>query len=146
MLSLTFFPRPCVTLVAKLVKKNQKAILLAIVDGANDVSMIQAAHMSVFEYLVLGYTTFSMSTYIYQFPRIWKSLGQLKPFLSSGFSRNYFYSAGQGAIAEYRSLPLALLIFADVQLLCNIISRFVVQEHPPIYDPVMDEMPFWDAC
>ncbi|CCM04383.1 uncharacterized protein FIBRA_06558 [Fibroporia radiculosa] len=31
-------------LVVKLVKKNQKSILLAIGDGANDVSMIQAAH------------------------------------------------------------------------------------------------------
>jgi phospholipid-transporting ATPase len=30
-----------------LVKKNQKAILLAIGDGANDVSMIQAAHVGV---------------------------------------------------------------------------------------------------
>lgn len=31
----------------KLVKKNQKAILLAIGDGANDVGMIQAAHVGV---------------------------------------------------------------------------------------------------
>jgi phospholipid-transporting ATPase len=31
----------------KLVKKNQKAILLAIGDGANDVGMIQAAHIGV---------------------------------------------------------------------------------------------------
>jgi len=31
----------------KLVKKNQKSILLAIGDGANDVSMIQAAHVGV---------------------------------------------------------------------------------------------------
>lgn len=34
-------------LVVKLVKKNKKAILLAIGDGANDVSMIQAAHIGV---------------------------------------------------------------------------------------------------
>lgn len=34
-------------LVVKLVKKHQKAILLAIGDGANDVSMIQAAHIGV---------------------------------------------------------------------------------------------------
>ncbi|KAG6876279.1 hypothetical protein C0992_000210 [Termitomyces sp. T32_za158] len=34
-------------LVVKLVKKNQKAILLAVGDGANDVSMIQAAHVGV---------------------------------------------------------------------------------------------------
>ena len=34
-------------LVVKLVKKNKKAILLAIGDGANDVSMIQAAHVGV---------------------------------------------------------------------------------------------------
>ncbi|GJJ05826.1 hypothetical protein Clacol_000013 [Clathrus columnatus] len=34
-------------LVVKLVKKNQKAILLAIGDGANDVAMIQAAHVGV---------------------------------------------------------------------------------------------------
>lgn len=34
-------------LVVKLVKKNQKAILLAIGDGANDVGMIQAAHVGV---------------------------------------------------------------------------------------------------
>lgn len=34
-------------LVVKLVKKNMKAILLAIGDGANDVSMIQAAHIGV---------------------------------------------------------------------------------------------------
>ncbi|GAA6019012.1 hypothetical protein JCM10207_006287 [Rhodosporidiobolus poonsookiae] len=34
-------------LVVKLVKKNLKAILLAIGDGANDVSMIQAAHVGV---------------------------------------------------------------------------------------------------
>ncbi|KZT04791.1 phospholipid-translocating P-type ATPase [Laetiporus sulphureus 93-53] len=33
--------------VVKLVKKNQKSILLAIGDGANDVSMIQAAHVGV---------------------------------------------------------------------------------------------------
>lgn len=31
----------------KLVKKNQKSILLTIGDGANDVSMIQAAHVGV---------------------------------------------------------------------------------------------------
>ncbi|KAG7527721.1 hypothetical protein FFLO_06652 [Filobasidium floriforme] len=34
-------------LIVKLVKKNQKAILLAIGDGANDVGMIQAAHIGV---------------------------------------------------------------------------------------------------
>ncbi|KDQ19994.1 hypothetical protein BOTBODRAFT_125521 [Botryobasidium botryosum FD-172 SS1] len=34
-------------LVVKLVKKNSKALLLAIGDGANDVSMIQAAHVGV---------------------------------------------------------------------------------------------------
>lgn len=34
-------------LVVKLVKKNQNSILLAIGDGANDVSMIQAAHVGV---------------------------------------------------------------------------------------------------
>ncbi|KAF8309112.1 Ca-transporting ATPase [Clavulina sp. PMI_390] len=34
-------------LVVKLVKKNQKSILLAIGDGANDVGMIQAAHVGV---------------------------------------------------------------------------------------------------
>lgn len=33
--------------MVKLVKKNQKSILLAIGDGANDVSMIQAAHVGV---------------------------------------------------------------------------------------------------
>ena len=31
----------------KLVKKNHKSILLAIGDGANDVSMIQAAHVGI---------------------------------------------------------------------------------------------------
>ena len=34
-------------LVVKLVKRNRKSILLAIGDGANDVSMIQAAHIGV---------------------------------------------------------------------------------------------------
>ncbi|KAF7800091.1 hypothetical protein EIP86_011334 [Pleurotus ostreatoroseus] len=34
-------------LVVKLVKRNSKALLLAIGDGANDVSMIQAAHVGV---------------------------------------------------------------------------------------------------
>ncbi|KAJ9119842.1 hypothetical protein QFC24_005556 [Naganishia onofrii] len=34
-------------LIVKLVKKNEKAILLAIGDGANDVGMIQAAHIGV---------------------------------------------------------------------------------------------------
>ncbi|KAG2339593.1 phospholipid-translocating P-type ATPase [Suillus weaverae] len=34
-------------LVIKLVKKNQKSMILAIGDGANDVSMIQAAHVGV---------------------------------------------------------------------------------------------------
>ena len=34
-------------LVVKLVKKNQNSLLLAIGDGANDVSMIQAAHVGV---------------------------------------------------------------------------------------------------
>ena len=34
-------------LVVKLVKRNSKSILLAIGDGANDVSMIQAAHVGV---------------------------------------------------------------------------------------------------
>ena len=34
-------------LVVKLVKKNTHSILLAIGDGANDVSMIQAAHVGV---------------------------------------------------------------------------------------------------
>ncbi|TEB37429.1 calcium transporting ATPase [Coprinellus micaceus] len=34
-------------LVVKLVKKNQRSILLAIGDGANDVSMIQAAHVGI---------------------------------------------------------------------------------------------------
>ncbi|KAF7889059.1 hypothetical protein EAF00_009359 [Botryotinia globosa] len=34
-------------LVVKLVKRNKKSILLAIGDGANDVSMIQAAHIGV---------------------------------------------------------------------------------------------------
>jgi P-type E1-E2 ATPase len=34
-------------LVVKLVKKNSASILLAIGDGANDVSMIQAAHVGI---------------------------------------------------------------------------------------------------
>lgn len=34
-------------LVVKLVKKNTSSILLAIGDGANDVSMIQAAHVGI---------------------------------------------------------------------------------------------------
>ena len=34
-------------LVVKLVKRHKKALLLAIGDGANDVSMIQAAHVGV---------------------------------------------------------------------------------------------------
>ena len=34
-------------LVVKLVKKNSKSLLLAIGDGANDVSMIQAADVGV---------------------------------------------------------------------------------------------------
>jgi phospholipid-transporting ATPase len=34
-------------LVVKLVKKNHNSLLLAIGDGANDVSMIQAAHVGV---------------------------------------------------------------------------------------------------
>ena len=34
-------------LVVKLVKRNVEAVLLAIGDGANDVSMIQAAHVGV---------------------------------------------------------------------------------------------------
>ncbi|KIJ35423.1 hypothetical protein M422DRAFT_145614, partial [Sphaerobolus stellatus SS14] len=34
-------------LVVKLVKKNTKAILLSIGDGANDLPMIQAAHVGV---------------------------------------------------------------------------------------------------
>lgn len=34
-------------LVVKLVKKNSSSLLLAIGDGANDVSMIQAAHVGV---------------------------------------------------------------------------------------------------
>lgn len=34
-------------LVVKLVKRNLKSLLLAIGDGANDVSMIQAAHVGV---------------------------------------------------------------------------------------------------
>ena len=34
-------------LVVKLVKRNSKSLLLAIGDGANDVSMIQAAHVGV---------------------------------------------------------------------------------------------------
>ncbi|KAI7869217.1 hypothetical protein BDF14DRAFT_1874354 [Spinellus fusiger] len=37
----------CCPLVVKLVKKYDKSILLAIGDGANDVSMIQAAHVGV---------------------------------------------------------------------------------------------------
>lgn len=34
-------------LVVKLVKKNTKSILLSIGDGANDVPMIQAAHVGI---------------------------------------------------------------------------------------------------
>jgi phospholipid-transporting ATPase len=34
-------------LVVKMVKKNQKAVIMAIGDGANDVCMIQAAHVGV---------------------------------------------------------------------------------------------------
>jgi phospholipid-transporting ATPase len=34
-------------LVVKLVKKNTSSLLLAIGDGANDVSMIQAAHVGI---------------------------------------------------------------------------------------------------
>ncbi len=34
-------------MVVKLVKKNMKSILLAVGDGANDVSMIQAAHVGI---------------------------------------------------------------------------------------------------
>ena len=41
-------------LVVKLVKKHKKAILLAIGDGANDVSMIQAAHVGIHIVIILG--------------------------------------------------------------------------------------------
>ncbi len=64
----------------KLVKKNHKSILLAIGDGANDVSMIQAAHVGVgISGVEVGFSLF--------FPE-----GQLNAFVGSASCslRGYF--------------------------------------------------------
>ena len=52
-------------LVVKLVKKNQKAILLAIGDGANDVSMIRPL-MLVSVFRVLRYVYIYISFMLYE--------------------------------------------------------------------------------
>ena len=58
-------------LVVKLVKKNQKSILLAIGDGANDVSMIQAADVGVGISGEEGLQAVNSSDYAIAQVRIW---------------------------------------------------------------------------
>lgn len=73
-------------LVVKLVKKNSNSLLLAIGDGANDVSMIQAAHVGVgISGLEVGAVSHAMRIKSDCCPRVCKLPDlQMSPFRNSG--------------------------------------------------------------
>jgi magnesium-transporting ATPase (P-type) len=84
-------------LVVKLVRKNQKAILLAIGDGANDVSMIQAAHVGV------GISGVEVCIFLMldhndrELPRVYKPRVQLMlPSHNSDTSKSSYWFMGLG--------------------------------------------------
>lgn len=93
-------------LVVKLVKKNSKALLLAIGDGANDVSMIQAAHIGVGisgVEVIMKFFNFRIS--FYDCFRVCKLHAQ-PMWLSRNFGslRNYCWFTALGAIDDFRNL------------------------------------------
>ena len=93
-------------LVVKLVKKNQKAILLAIGDGANDVSMIQAAHVGVGISGVEVYICFqySSSRNNPEHRRVYKLRVRLiLPSRNSDTSKNSYLFMGLGVTDGYQS-------------------------------------------
>lgn len=94
-------------LVVKLVKKNQKAILLAIGDGANDVSMIQAAHVGV----GISGVEVSLALPWQQTPASPFSLGPASSALRG--CCNFTIPVPQETIARPRSLELSTTIKAD---------------------------------
>lgn len=111
-------------LVVKLVKKNQKSILLAIGDGANDVSMIQAAHVGVGISGVEGLQAArSADVAISQFRYLKKlllvhgawSYRRLSKLILCAYSSQFLISSG----------PMTLL------------SRLFLQEHHALYDPIL---------
>lgn len=93
-------------LVVKLVKKNQKAILLAIGDGANDVSMIQAAHVGVgisgVEVYICLYYLGSQNDPDHR--RVCKPRVQLiSPFRNSDTSKSSYLFMGLGVTDGYQN-------------------------------------------
>lgn len=91
----------------KLVKKNQKSILLAIGDGANDVSMIQAAHVGVG---ISGVEVRFMSSSLVAKPahlnvdRDYKPLAlQMWRSRNSDISRNYYSYTEPGVTAVFQN-------------------------------------------
>lgn len=90
-------------LVVKLVKKNQKSILLAIGDGANDVSMIQAAHVGVgisgLEVRSVDYRLVTVAHFLCRVSKL-RALPTLQS-PSSGSSRSYFSFMEPGVTVGY---------------------------------------------
>lgn len=128
-------------LVVKLVKKNQKAILLAIGDGANDVSMIQAAHVGVgisgvevWPFPLLGVTGFDV-------------LRKGSPSRSFGGCCDIPIPVLEETLARPWGLELSSTI--ETNPLCAffflkknpphqlILARLILQKHHFIHDPVL---------
>lgn len=90
-------------LVVKLVKKNMKSLLLAIGDGANDVSMIQAAHVGV------GISGLEVSPQSY----------------SARVVLNCLLGSSSGAVRRYRDLAVPILEEAVARTRIVELSTFV---------------------
>lgn len=92
-------------LVVKLVKKNTNALLLAIGDGANDVSMIQAAHVGVgISGVEVGEPVHCPLHLITEFVRVCKLHGRLTLlFRNSDFSESFSWFMVHGAIDDCQS-------------------------------------------
>lgn len=137
-------------LVVKLVKKNQKSILLAIGDGANDVSMIQAAHVGVgisgVEVCVLNDVIAGHDAHLIIIQGLQAARSADVAISQFRFLKKLLLVHGSWSYQRLSKLILCWSLLADWHgflLTANIIAspRFVLQEYHPIHDLVLGTSP-----
>jgi hypothetical protein len=132
-------------LVVKLVKTTQKAILLAIGDGANDVSMIQAAHVGVG---ISGVEVGFVSSLLEGRHRLMLRKG-LQAARSADISISQFRFLKKlllvhGAWSYRRLSKLILCMCLPTPMTCRrsnvaYVGRFLLQKHCIIYDTILGQ-------
>lgn len=121
-------------------KKNQKAILLAIGDGANDVSMIQAAHVGVG---ISGVEVWSFASYcdpVLNFNQGLQAARAADVSISQfRFLKKLLLVHGAWSYQRLSKLILCAYHLTAADLSLNFPSRLVLQEHRALHDTVLGQ-------